>query len=339
VEYFPRCFHKAFSGRLIHSLQQLWPFQQIYVLLASFRATSSLAAPYSLVITPPVKESGRYVILGGNHHIRLIDSKTRQCFVICKAGFDRDMLARDFETRRRHPFLPAPRIYDFDEEFAWYREDFISGTPINRLKNIEKAKVAVESVSTALKTLYESTLENIPLSQYSKRLADRIGTAVSLNKLLSDSDKSQILSTADTLKQILSPERKKDIRTVQSHGDFQPANILADNDNTWLIDWEYTQRRQAAYDSLVFSLQSRFPDKFSSRVETALNGSLEVINNTSCFDWVGKASRHISLALFLLEEIDLRLMEISNPMILKIDNGFFTFSAQAAQAAQKLASI
>jgi hypothetical protein len=323
-----------------YSRSPIWwrrPFQKIYVLMASHIATKSLLASYFILVSPPIKEPERYVILGGNHHIRLIDSKDSQCFVISKAGFSRDMIARDIETRQQHAFLPAPQIGDFDKDYTWYKEAFITGTPVNRLRSSERADSALKSVSTSLKTLYEKTSENIPLNHYEKRLTGKIEVAVSSNKNLSDRNKRDMISITENLSKILSKYGEEDVATVQSHGDFQPANILVDGDKTWLIDWEYTQRRQNAYDSLVFSLRSRFPERFDRQVEKALEGSLNIINSESFVNWAGKANRKKSLALFLLEEIDLRLMEISSPMIHTVDNGFFTFVDQAAKATQKLA--
>jgi len=49
------------------------------------------------------------------------------------------------------------------------------------------------------------------------------------------------------------------ILTALTHGDFQPGNILVDGDRVWLIDWEYSARRQVGYDALVYALCSRFP--------------------------------------------------------------------------------
>lgn|GEM_PF-4902584 len=42
--------------------------------------------------------------------------------------------------------------------------------------------------------------------------------------------------------------------TAVTHGDFEPGNIIANGDRYWLTDWEYSDRRQAAYDGLVYVL-------------------------------------------------------------------------------------
>ena len=60
------------------------------------------------------------------------------------------------------------------------------------------------------------------------------------------------------------------VDTAQSHGDFQPANILiptvSDQRNVYLIDWEYTDKRCRWYDAMVFVLNSRSPIGLAGRV-------------------------------------------------------------------------
>ncbi len=321
------------------SRSRIWwrrPIQKLYVFLASCRFSSSFLAPYAILVSPPVNESENFVILGGNHHIRLIDSKTNQCFVICKSGFDKDMMALDINIRQQHPYLPAPKIYDYDRDFTWYSESFITGTPINRLEKINRGEIALKQVSMALKKLYEETLEDYSLVHYSESVMDRIEIALEQNSRLSLNEKRLFCSVLKDLKQIVSTSQNNMVPVVQSHGDFQPANILLDEEKSWLIDWEYTRKRQFGYDGLVFFLESRFPGGLAVRVKNALIGKLMVDKSLFGFDWADKEKRRISLALFLLEEIDLHLMENACPMIHTIDKGLFVFIEQAAIATRDL---
>ena len=65
---------------------------------------------------------------------------------------------------------------------------------------------------------------------------------------------------------VLIQKGSKKIVTAQTHGDFHAANMLIEKDHFWLIDWEYSSRRQIAYDALVYSLASRFPRNLKSAV-------------------------------------------------------------------------
>ena len=113
----------------------------------------------------------------------------------------------------------------------------------------------------------------------------------------------------------------KDIVTSQTHGDFQSANILLGQHHTWLIDWEYTAKRQVAYDGLVYTLKSRFPEGLSQRLLGAMTGDSpdceRLLAHYPYVDWQDISKRRSMLALFLLEELDLKLMEICNPVFYK----------------------
>src|SRR6185295_16070966 len=59
------------------------------------------------------------------------------------------------------------------------------------------------------------------------------------------------------------------IITAQTHGDFQAGNVLVEGTGVWLIDWEYTGRRQSGYDALTFALVARFPAGLAERIRAA----------------------------------------------------------------------
>ena len=114
--------------------------------------------------------------------------------------------------------------------------------------------------------------------------------------------------------------------TVLAHGDFQPANILVDADRLWLIDWEYSGRRQAAYDVLTFRLESRFTRGLCGRLQRLITQGIPgggLWEDFSCYAGGWQDSRHRLLygSLFLLEELTLRLEESNNPCFVQLDNG------------------
>ena len=112
-----------------------------------------------------------------------------------------------------------------------------------------------------------------------------------------------------------------EIELVQSHGDFQPANILVDNidQQLYLIDWEYTAKRSVHYDALVFASQCRFPQELSERVRSILNET-----NVS-WNWcIKNASTKLSkleLIIFLIEDLIVRLFELQIPNMINKDSG------------------
>jgi hypothetical protein len=118
---------------------------------------------------------------------------------------------------------------------------------------------------------------------------------------------------------------------VQTHGDFQPANILVDEDEFWIIDWEYAARRQAGYDMLVFHCQSR-----QSRIGTG-PGIATLLRKFVTSGWerlviaenrplmhadiADRSLRRRHAALFLLEELELHLAENANLRLTALSRG------------------
>lgn len=124
--------------------------------------------------------------------------------------------------------------------------------------------------------------------------------------------------------------------TALTHGDFQPANILVNREGTWLIDWEYSARRQAGYDALVFVLRSRFPAGLATRWRGMVDES-DSMQPLSLADWPGlnwqdASWRRVHGWLFLLEELALHLEENANPCFHSLGEGLLALQAQIAEA-------
>ncbi len=58
------------------------------------------------------------------------------------------------------------------------------------------------------------------------------------------------------------------ITLAQSHGDFQPGNILVERatDRVLIVDWEYSEQRSYGYDFWVYDLAMRSPAGLADRV-------------------------------------------------------------------------
>ena len=118
--------------------------------------------------------------------------------------------------------------------------------------------------------------------------------------------------------------------TALTHGDFQPGNMLVDGNKVWLIDWEYSGRRQVGYDALVYALRSRFPDGLAARMGQMLDGSgaMESLPLSLGLDWQDAAHRRAHLWLFLLEELALHLAENANPRFNRLSEGLATLQQE-----------
>jgi hypothetical protein len=307
------------------------PLQQVYVALATSRPGARWLAQAGMGISPPLPGAERLLIVAGNHKIRLLDRAKGVVYGILKSGFPPHFMQREIEARRQAEELglPVPPLEAVAEDGTWFRERYVSGTPTNRLA-ADEAVVgrAVADVARALHRLLEQTRREESLEDYAEGLRVRIQQLIRANHLLSDPEKQSLLSSTDAIfQQIggLRPAVGDRITTALTHGDFQPANILVNQDGTWLIDWEYSARRQAGYDALVFVLRSRFPAGLATLLRRIVGESDSTLP-LSLADWPGlnwqdASWRRVHGGLFLLEELALHLEENANSRFVRMGEG------------------
>lgn len=261
-------------------------------------------------------------IIPGNHSIRIIDLNASRCRVILKEGFDAKFIKNEINLREKYRFLPIPKLLNFDSKGFWYEEEQVSALPLNRVSSQDlKDKVLLSSQFFLLR-LYEETLVKVNVGNYTELLYDSCDSLIKkLPNIYSKVNKNRVRNILTLLRASLGELKAQDIKLVQSHGDFQPANILIDNidQKLYLIDWEYSCMRSVYYDALVFATQSRSPQGLSKRIWMISN---EI--NTS-WNWCIKDTNtkltKTELIIFLIEDLIVRLSELQIPHMINKDEG------------------
>lgn len=316
------------------------PLQKLYVSLATARHTSAWFAGAFVEIDAPLAGAEDCLILGGNHHLRFLDYRKGCCFVIRKSGFSADFFTAELRVRQGNPYLPVPLIQEVAADGSWYSEALVFGTPINRLWDRHQAEWAVQEVLPPLLRLYEETKEDMTTAEYVHSLVERLKGLIAANRHLPTPEQGDLLREVERLGRVAVSATDNGVtRTVQSHGDFQAANILYDDDKRgWLIDWEYTGRRQVAFDALVCGLNSRYPSGLTRRIaELVRNRCLpdDTLVGDTLVQWAGSVGRG-GIALFLLEELELRLREVDNQLFKTLGVGFALFREEMGRAVSVL---
>jgi aminoglycoside phosphotransferase len=307
-----------------------WP-QRLYVDMATSPLTAKWLAHAGVSLTPALPRAELMLIVPGNHKIRLLDYGAKTVYAIRKSGFPATFLEREIEVRRQAEELglPVPRVKTIAGDGAWLSEEYAGGTPINRLQDPAQAGTAFAEAHQALKVLHRHTWREVNTNQYVDLLATEAHTHIAANGLIPPVNKRWFIQTLDCLvgriKSLL-PDCGNRLATVLAHGDFQPANILVDADRLWLIDWEYSGRRQAAYDELTFILRSRFTRGLGGRWQRMITQGIPEGGrwpdfSCSANDWQDSRHRLLYGSLFLLEELALRLEENNNPFFVQLDTG------------------
>ncbi len=297
-------------------------FQRQYVFFATNPQTAKIFATASLSISPQLLDEENIIIIGGNHHIRLLNYATNTAYVINKAGFNKQFLINELKVRQEHAYLPTPRVIDAASDKSWYAEELISGTPLNRLPDDRASRQALCNIQALLDALYKKTSQTTNSRDYLRSLRESIALAVTQSHLFSDEKRvftAQFVQTVINTVERLSARKSILLTIAQTHGDFQPANILVNNEKTWLIDWEYTDLRQTCFDDFVFQFRTRTTDDWS----TKFIHQYEQKKSDS--------SKQIKLLVFLLEELALKLKENSNQCFFKLDNGLNCYWREASK--------
>ena len=303
------------------------PAQQLYVTAATHPSTAAWFAQHALTVSPPAPEGPASLIVAGNHKIRILRHDRGQSVGILKHGFSREYLQNELNARQKAAGLGilVPTIREVSAEQNWFREDYISGTPLNRLRDEAQVTRAFQAAAGHLQRLAQATLQEERCADYIEKLACRANALVTGSHLLSAAQKGTFAKVLSALLGEL--DRRKaaygaSMSTVLAHGDFQAANILLNDAGPWLTDWEYSARRQAGYDLLVYRLNARHPKNLARRLQAFVTDE----SRQDAFDppglrWQSRADRAFSALLFLLEEWVLHLEENSNPLFFQIGEG------------------
>ena len=318
------------------------PAQRAYVFLATHSFTTSWFSPFIVTISPGLDRAKDLLILGGNHHIRLLDPTAGKSYVIKKSNSDFHLMENEISLRTQ-PFiedLPVPTLCEIAPDNSWYSESYINGIPLNRLADTSKVRWAGTEAVRVLGLLAERTSLEELVMPYVESLVNRIKLGIRSLHVLSPMLKSELSNQIDRLFFIAHSLKKSAghrFVTCQAHGDLQDGNILFDLDRIWLIDWEHTTRRQVGYDTLVYSTSARHPRGLAGRISKVLNVNAHfILDKWDDFTRATRSQRRLKLAIFALEEIDFHISENCESMLTCVSPGLLCFLEELPEIARLL---
>ena len=296
--------------------------QKIYIKLSISTYFEHLFAKTIVSVSPWIVSLDEVCIVPGNQSIRIINLETLTARVILKEGFSSQSIRNEIYLRQKYKFLPIPKLLNVDTQSLWFEELQVSALPFNRIDNQTiKDKILIDVKRNLLK-LYSETTIKIDIKNYVKSLYETCDNLITkLPEIYTKFDKKEIRDIFILLNETVKNFPDRTIDLVQSHGDLQLGNILVGNNNSelYLIDWEYTEKRSIFYDSLVLATDCRKPKGLAKRIKTILDGA--DLSWNWCIKTDGFRLSKCELAIFLIEDLIVRLSELNIPNLIIKDNG------------------
>lgn len=217
---------------------------KVYVQLAVTGLGRALFAQKKIKLSQALKS---YLILGGNHRIRLFNSMKMESIIILKTGERDDFIKNDLEVRTKFNLTYAPKVKRSGEN--WIIESVSFGTPLNRISILALQKISREKIMVKhLNLLHKKSEKLTPVRNYYQQTLELVSNCfVNLPHLHNPLRKI----VEQTLEKLFEEYKENHIKTAWTHGDFQDANILVNEGDMTVIDWESSAVRCWGYDAFV----------------------------------------------------------------------------------------
>jgi hypothetical protein len=313
------------------------PFQRAYMRVALDPRTAPFMSDARLLVMPPLADHRDLIIVAGNHKIRILNRHCGVAYAVTKTGSSCELLAVDQRSRERAGQLgiPVPAVRESHLDDGWLCEDYVCGTPANRLASATEARAVLRRALGCVSKLASSSLTTLPLSDYATDLVQRIEGRLCRFQLAPATVRPRLSQACRILHDCLVKQTatRTDVILSLTHGDLQPGNVLVDASRFWLIDWEYCDQRQSAYDLLTLLSSARRPHGLARRLSWLVRERSRADVFLPDGPWPGLAwdsaeARRQHADLFLLEELDYHLREHDEPNLVSISAGGIAFARE-----------
>jgi len=239
--------------------------QKIYVSLAISRFFRGFFA-HKCIIMP---DYGPYLILGGNHRLRLFTKDLNGTWSILKNGERSSYIENDVQLRKCCNLSYAPRLLGSGRD--WIMEEFFEGIPINRLADSDEIlRLELQVTERHRKELLFATKEMTSCRDYFSMVINEVDLI--LDNVHNNTDHRIIENIRSTFSILFHDISEIMVPISWSHGDFQEANILTRNNDFMVIDWEASAKRFIWYDFFVLFGGIRKSKELESSINLFLQG-------------------------------------------------------------------
>ena len=240
-----------------------------------------------------------FLILGGNHRLRLFSVNLKSSIVLLKQGEREGYLNNDIAVRTENKLTYAPQLLKFGKD--WLEEEYFEGTPINRVESPSKVKEHLANIfEYHFKTLNLNNLRSFKKNDYVDLVNTEIDSITTNKKIKVDQRLIEEIKNVFSL--LFSKLNNKDIKVSWTHGDFQQANILIANGISKVIDWEASEKRFFMYDAFILFGKVRQGEGLSNAIWNFKEAM-------GAIDYIEKVDKN-TITLLLIEELRFNVNEM-----------------------------
>lgn len=224
--------------------------QKIYVSVAISKLFRDLFAQKVL----KMPDYGSYLILGGNHRLRLFTEDLKTTWSVLKKGERNSYIENDIKVRSDFNLSYIPKV--LNSGIGWLEEEFFEGIPLNRLTDADEiVSVELDIAKKHQQELLIRSKESFSYLEYKSLVSNEVSAIIQNDQI--NTDLSIVENISKTLDKLFNAISEKNVAISWTHGDFQMANILVNDDQIRVIDWESSAKRYGLYDLFVLFGEAR----------------------------------------------------------------------------------
>ena len=266
--------------------------QRLYVKLAISKPLRWVFAQKTL----EMPDYGPYLILGGNHRFRLFTEDLKSTWSVLKSGERISYIENDIDVRKNFNLSYIPSIINYGN--SWLEEEFFEGIPLNRLPDAnEILRFELDIAKKHRQELLIRSEETFSYQEYKSLVSNEVSAIIQNDQI--NTDLSILKNISKTLDKLFNSLSEKNVTVSWTHGDFQMANILVNDDQIKVIDWECSAKRYDLYDLFVLFSETR----------TGIGIKSSVIRFRNKMKVLGEDIKKQEIILCLIEELRFRVCE------------------------------
>jgi hypothetical protein len=291
-------------------------------------------------VRPALPDAEDRLVLPGNRRLRIFHFGRGLVRVVLKAGYDPATMEREVALRTdpAAPLQPFPQIRASGANPHFFDERILDGYALPRCPPWLSRRRVVDRAFGLLDEWLTATRQASSIDDYLQRVVGELEGNLALLQ-------QRLGLNVEGLRhwgQVLAERARQadEVVLAQSHGDFQPGNVLLDRRGrrVWLIDWEHSRRRSFTYDYFVYGLSTRSGSGLATRLRAFVEGSV-VPRGLSPREVTGRPQRAVALARFLLEDLAWVVAESAQDPLRAASAGLVHYQRALARFDRDLAQL